>query len=196
MDDSRDVWFFDRFAPLYDRLMAAPDVAAIHAGLGAAERDVEDVVDVAGGTGRGLHGLEFPDAVVLDASRPMLGEAATTGFRPVQGAAGRLPLPDDAVDAVTVVDALHMLQDVDGVLAEAARVLRPGGVLVVREIDPETSKGRALRAVEHTLGFTSTFLTPAEVETRMSAAGLDPSVPHPEWKYTAAGVAPAESAND
>lgn len=196
MDDSRDVWFFDRFAPLYDRLMAAPDVEAIQSGLAAAERDVEDVVDVAGGTGRGLHGLEFPDAMVVDASRPMLAEAVDSGFRPAQGAAGRLPLAEDAVDAVTVVDALHMLRDVDAVLAEAVRVLRPGGVLVVREIDPETGKGRALRAVEHTLGFTSTFLTPAEVETRMAAAGLNSSVPHPEWKYTAAGVLPVESASD
>ncbi|NEC63867.1 methyltransferase domain-containing protein, partial [Streptomyces sp. SID9727] len=47
--------------------------------------------------------------------------------------ARRLPLPDAAVDAVTAVWLLHLLREagaVRAVVAEAARVLRPGGVFV------------------------------------------------------------------
>ncbi|MFF8605954.1 class I SAM-dependent methyltransferase [Streptomyces sp. NPDC015346] len=45
--------------------------------------------------------------------------------------ARRLPLPDAAVDAVSAVWLLHLVPFVDEIVAEAARVLRPGGTLVV-----------------------------------------------------------------
>ncbi|WP_137994970.1 class I SAM-dependent methyltransferase [Streptomyces vilmorinianum] len=44
--------------------------------------------------------------------------------------ARRLPLPDASVDAVSAVWLLHLLPFSAAVVAEAARVLRPGGVLV------------------------------------------------------------------
>lgn len=190
MDDLRDVWFFDRFAPYYDRLMADPDTAAIRAGLAEAGRPVERVLDLAGGTGRVLPGLGLEDPVILDASRPMLAAGRDSGYATVQGDAAALPIADDAVDAILLVDALHLMSAVDEVFAEAARVLRPGGVLVVREIDPATLKGRAMETIEHLIGFRSTFLSPGAVTTRMAAAGFDARVPGAEWKYTAAGVLP------
>lgn len=196
MDDLRDVWFFDRFAPYYDRLMADADDEAIGAGLSEAERDVDSVIDLAGGTGRVLPGLELDDPVVADASRPMLAEAHASGYTTVQGDAAALPVADDAVDAILIVDALHLMSAVDEVLDEAARALKPGGVLVVREIDPSTTKGRMLRTIEHLVGFRSTFLTPDDVSGHLSAAGFDARVPRAEWKYTATGVLPTENAND
>lgn len=196
MDDLHDVWFFDRFAPYYDRLMADPDTEALRAGLAEAERDVDLVVDVAGGTGRVLPGLGLDDPLVVDASRPMLAAARESEHSTVQGDAASLPVRDDAVDAVLVVDALHLMSAVDEVFAESARVLGPGGVLVVEEIDPSTLKGRLLRTLEHVVGFRSTFLTPGETATRMDAAGFDARVPRPGWKYVVAGVLPDENAND
>lgn len=195
MDELRDVWFFDRFAPYYDRLMDEPDSEAILSGLDEAERPVERVLDVAGGTGRALPGLGLDDPVIVDASRPMLAEARGNGYAAVQGDAAALPVADDAVDAVLVVDALHLLSAVEETFAEAARVLRPGGVLVIREMDPSTLKGRAVRAIENAIGFHSTLLAPEEVSAQMEAAGLTPSVPRSDWTYTAAGVVPAENAN-
>lgn len=195
MDELRDVWFFDRFAPYYDRLMDEPDSDAIFAGLDEAERPVERVLDVAGGTGRALPGLGLDDPVIVDASRPMLAEARGNGYAGVQGDAAALPVADDAADAVLVVDALHLMDAVDEVFAEAARVLRPGGVLVVREMDPSTLKGRAVRTVERLLGFHSTLFTPDETVARMEAAGLDARVPRSEWTYTAAGVSPSGNEN-
>ncbi|WP_411543852.1 methyltransferase domain-containing protein [Kitasatospora sp. DSM 101779] len=47
----------------------------------------------------------------------------------VRGDAARLPLAPGRADAVVLVRLLHLLPDAEPVLAEAARVLRPGGVV-------------------------------------------------------------------
>jgi septum formation protein len=48
----------------------------------------------------------------------------------VQADAARLPVADRTVAAVTAVWLMHLVEDSDAVLAEAARVLKPGGVLL------------------------------------------------------------------
>jgi SAM-dependent methyltransferase len=49
----------------------------------------------------------------------------------LHGSAESLPFPDASVDAVTLLDVLEHVADPAGVLDEAHRVLKPGGVLVV-----------------------------------------------------------------
>jgi ArsR family transcriptional regulator len=46
----------------------------------------------------------------------------------------RLPLPDDSFDAVALQMVLHYAEDPAAALAEAARVLKPGGALVVVDL--------------------------------------------------------------
>lgn len=65
----------------------------------------------------------------LDQSAAELAAAAGAGHRTVRGDAARLPLSTASVDAVVISMAL-MLLPLDAALAEIARVLRPGGVLV------------------------------------------------------------------
>ncbi|MCG5213608.1 class I SAM-dependent methyltransferase [Streptosporangium sp. KLBMP 9127] len=48
-----------------------------------------------------------------------------------------LPIPDDAVDLVVCSLALTHVPELDPVIAEFARVLRPGGHLVISDIHPE-----------------------------------------------------------
>jgi SAM-dependent methyltransferase len=48
----------------------------------------------------------------------------------------RLPFPDASFDSVTFVACLNHIPDRAGVLAEAARVLRPGGRVVLTMINP------------------------------------------------------------
>jgi SAM-dependent methyltransferase len=49
----------------------------------------------------------------------------------VDADAGDIPMADGAADAVTMLDVIEHIADADRVLAEAYRVLAPGGVLVV-----------------------------------------------------------------
>ena len=61
---------------------------------------------------------------------------ALIDYRPFDGA--HFPLANDSVDAVLLCYVLHHAQDVYGVLSEARRVLRPGGLAVIYEDIPET----------------------------------------------------------
>ncbi len=65
-----------------------------------------------------------------------LGAAAcrvsrTHGVEPLQADAARLPLRDASVDVVVAGEILEHVPDLDAVVAEIGRVLRPGGLLVL-----------------------------------------------------------------
>jgi ubiquinone/menaquinone biosynthesis C-methylase UbiE len=186
-----DVGRFHRWARLYDRLMLGTDADALAAGLALADRPVSRVLDVGGGSGRGVRAVDATERVVVDAARGMLRQARGHGLATVQGDAGTLPVRDDTADAVIIVDALHHMPAVDDVLGEARRVLRPGGVLVVREFDPTTVRGRGLVAAEWLVRFESQFWPPDVLADRVNAAGFDAHVPDRGFGYTVAGVVPA-----
>ena len=107
------------------------------------------LLDVAGGTGivsAELAACGF-DVVVTDLSHGMLGVAAgRLPGREVVASADRLPVADASVDVVTVVWLLHLLPIpvADRVLAESARVLRPGGHLVMT-VDKDLAHRRVRR---------------------------------------------------
>jgi SAM-dependent methyltransferase len=91
------------------------------------------VVDIACGTGIVTRLLRRPDRDVLgfDRSPGMLSLAAgRLPHRVAVSDAKRLPIGSGSVDAVVLVWLLHLLDDAAPVVAEAARVLRPGGVFV------------------------------------------------------------------
>jgi demethylmenaquinone methyltransferase/2-methoxy-6-polyprenyl-1,4-benzoquinol methylase len=182
-----DAAIFDRFARLYD-VRPPTRTRKIQPGLDLAERPVERVLDVGGGTGQGVRALDVPEGVVVDAAPRMLAEARDHGVPGVHGDARRLPVPDEAVDGVLLLDALHHMPDAEQVLAEAARVLRPGGVLVVLEYDPTTVRGRLLVAAEHLVGFDSTFFAAGDLEAMLRAVGLSVTPYREGFEYGLAGV--------
>jgi SAM-dependent methyltransferase len=125
---------FDRVAEVYDATRGGDERGA---------RTVKDIVpwlvpglvlEVAVGTGIIAAALrdEGYDVVGVDLSAGMLAHAARRlgPGRIALADALALPLADSTVDNVVVVHALHVIGDVPGALAEAARVLRPGGRLV------------------------------------------------------------------
>lgn len=182
-----DVPYFDRFAPIYDLLLPETDSLPLEEGLTHAEGPVECVLDLGGGTGRAARVLS-DSTVVLDGSLPMLFKARSHELETVQGDVRHLPLRDGSVDGVVSVDAVHHFPDVQDALFEASRVLRSGGVLVVREFDPTTVRGKGLVLGERLVGFGSTFFPPAELRRMMERAGFASWVEDEGFVYTVIGV--------
>ena len=184
-----DRWFFDRIAPVYDLFMPPASAGTLASALEHADRPVERVLDVGGGTGRATRAIDTPERIVLDASAGMLARAPA-GIERVRGGARALPFPDASVDAALIVDAFHHLPEGERVLDAVARVLRPGGVLVIAEFDPSTLRGRMLEAGEHLIGMESRFYTPAELTAALSEARLDPAVVEEDFGYAVAATKP------
>lgn len=90
------------------------------------------------------HGVERHPASV-QACRARLGGRATVE----QGDATRLDAPASSFDAVFCYHLLHHADDWRAAVAEAGRVLRPGGRLYVTEMTARFVDSRALRAVSH-----------------------------------------------
>jgi SAM-dependent methyltransferase len=99
------------------------------------------LLDVGCGTGLVTELMVRPGLRVfgVDASPGMARVAAgRVGAGLVLGDSRRLPFADASLDAVSAVWLLHLLPDAPAVIAECARVLRPGGVFVTT-VDKDAS---------------------------------------------------------
>lgn len=84
---------------------------------------------------------------MLDHTMRRVGERGLTNVTSTRGDATALPHGDDSVDAVVLTAVLGEIPDQAAALSEIARVLRPGGRLVVGELvgDPHYTSPAALR---------------------------------------------------
>ena len=99
------------------------------------QRNPRSVLEVGCGTGHWLEILApmVPERYGLDASLGMLSQAdqRPTPAHLVQGYAQNLPFPDDRLDMVLVVNALHHFKAPAAFIMEAYRLLCPEGILVI-----------------------------------------------------------------
>ena len=140
---------FDRIAPSYDRMNRIITLGfdqrwrrSLIDGLGVGASDT--VLDLACGTGdfaliareRGARvvGLDFAGAMLAAAS-----ERCPDAIGLVRGDALRLPLAGGSVSVAVSGFALRNFVAIPPVLAELARVLRPGGRLGLLEVDQPRS---------------------------------------------------------
>ena len=84
----------------------------------------------------------------------------------------QLALPDASFDAVVVHQVLHYADRPAAVIAEAARVLRPGGILMLVDFAPHELEFLRDEHAHRRLGFAD-----GEVAEWCTTAGLDPAPP-------------------
>ncbi len=152
---------FDRAVEYYDRTRALPQEAHDQViGIVAAELHGRGrVLEIGVGTGR--VGLDLVRAGVplvgLDLSLPMLqrlreNAAGEVGLPVVQGDATALPFPDAAFGAALASHVLHLVPDYPGALAELARVVRPGGPVLVSRGSPPRPLGDLVAVAWEAIG--------------------------------------------
>jgi ubiquinone/menaquinone biosynthesis C-methylase UbiE len=130
------------WAPRYDGPNPATALDDEVVGALLAEAPTGIALDAACGTGRHARRLaELGHRVVgVDASEAMLAVAAAkvpdADLR--VGTLDALPLDDDAVDLAVCSLALTHVEDLAGAVREIARVVRPGGTVVLSDMHPYT----------------------------------------------------------
>jgi ArsR family transcriptional regulator len=182
--ESQAARYFRDNAAQWDRLRALYiDERDIERRLVAllSRRRIAKLLDIGTGTGRILEvaAAHIEHGLGIDQSREMLGVARSNleraGIKNCdlrQADMYALPLPDDAVDAVTIHQVLHYAEDPAAMIAEAARVLRPGGVIAVADFAPHALVELQREHAHRHLGFADN-----QVFGWLSAAGLRPDAP-------------------
>ena len=146
-----------------------------------AAADPRDLLDIGTGTGRMLEILapQVERALGIDQSREMLSVARVNlervGLENGSVRLGdmyQLALPDASFDAVVIHQVLHYADRPGAAIAEAARVLRPNGILVLVDFAPHSLEFLRDEHAHRRLGFAD-----AEVADWCRAADLDPAPP-------------------
>jgi ubiquinone/menaquinone biosynthesis C-methylase UbiE len=148
-----------------------------------ARADPRDLLDIGTGTGRMLEilGPGVERALGIDQSREMLAmarvnleRAGLSNGRVRLGDMYQLALPDASFDSIVIHQVLHYADRPAAVIAEAARVLRPRGILVLVDFAPHGLEFLRAEHAHRRLGFAD-----GEIAEWCRAAGLDPAAPHP-----------------
>jgi ubiquinone/menaquinone biosynthesis C-methylase UbiE len=166
-------------------IVGAVDAAAVSPGATAAD------IGFGGGAGLSLllarvgeqgvvHGVEISPDMLARARSAYAREIGTGRLRLAEGSLTALPLADNSLDAAITVNTVYFVPDLDAACVELARVVRPGGRLVIGISDADAMKKMPFTAY----GFT---LRPVdEVIAALERAGCtvehqqlpNPAIPH------------------
>jgi ArsR family transcriptional regulator len=166
------------------------------------EQEIGRLLDIGTGTGRVLELLasRTSQGIGVDASKAMLALARARLARLGLGHCSvrladmyRLPFPDASFDLAVMQMVLHYAEDPAGVLAEAARVLRPSGRLIVIDLAPHRREDLLTRFAHRWPGFgddaIKTLLSGAGMRSD-AAVAVDASLSIRLWPATVAAQMP------
>lgn len=132
-------------------------------------RRVVRILDCGCGAGANLELLgRYGRVYAFDLSEIGLRHARRSGRRLVRADIARIPFPDATFDLVTSFDVFQMLPDDRLVLREMARVLRPGGTILISAAALEALRGDHSSVWEEARRY-----TPAMARSLVMSAGLE-----------------------
>ena len=135
-----------------------------------------DVADIGCGEGyltletarwaRTVTGIDRSDDV-LERAKSLGARRGVTNVEWKKGDFARLPLRDASVDVALLSQALHHASDPERAIAEAVRIVRPGGRLLVLDLRQHNQTWVRARYGHHRLGF-----SPSALEALLLGGGL------------------------
>ncbi|MBF6092186.1 class I SAM-dependent methyltransferase [Nocardia cyriacigeorgica] len=141
--------------------LAAPVVADIGFGGGTGLKKLLDRVGVDGV----VHGVEISTDMLDRARSGFADDIAAGRLRMAEGSLTALPIDTDSLDAAITCNTIYFVTDLPAACVELARVVRPGGRLVIGIGDPDV-----MNKIPFT-GYGFTLRPIAEVIDTLSAAG-------------------------
>ena len=175
--------YFASLADRWDtiRSLHVPETRVEHAIEQALGREsLGKLIDIGTGTGRMIEllGPRAAESIGIDRSYEMLRVARVkldlagiAGASLRQGDMYALPLGDGSADNVILHQVLHYAQSPAAAIAEAARVLRPGGQLLIVDFAPHDREELRERDAHARLGFAD-----EAIHGWLEAAGLEPDL--------------------
>ena len=192
---------------LYDQAQAdAVPIAAMLASLGCGNptalaelKPGETVLDLGSGGGidvllsarrvgpSGLaYGLDMTDEMLALAGENQ-EKAGLSNVEFLKGEIEAIPLPDDSVDVIISNCVINLSADKDRVLAEAFRVLRPGGRFAVSDVVVRGDvPAEVRRSMELWVGCVAGALEEGEYRRKLAASGFEAIDVEPTRVYRAA----------
>ena len=137
-----------------------------------------------GPTGK-AYGLDMTDEMLALARENQL-KAGAQNVEFLKGEIENIPLPDNSVDVIISNCVINLSGDKDRVLAEAFRVLRPGGRFAVSDVVVRGEVPAAIRrSVELWIGCVAGALEESEYRAKLSGAGFEQVEVEPTRIYRA-----------
>ena len=161
--DRYEEWF-ETFEAAYESELEALDSLRPAGGRG---------LEVGVGTGRFADPLDIEYGV--EPAMEMLRVSADRGIAGIRGVAESLPILEDSFDVVLIVTTICFVDDVAATFEEVARVLEPGGHILVGYIDKESEVGRKYQAIKDENPFyrDATFHSTEAVLEELEKAGFE-----------------------
>ena len=139
-----------------------------------------------GPTGK-AYGLDMTDEM-LALARENQAKAGLTNVEFLKGEIERIPLPDNSVDVIISNCVINLSADKDRVIAEAFRVLKPGGRLAVSDVvvRGDDLPAEVRRSLELWVGCVAGALEESTYRRKLSDAGFEAVGLEPTRIYRAA----------